>query len=47
MYDILRTQLKEGQDFDDPSAIYFAESIVHSGIIFALVKPVIIDTRYI
>ena len=28
---ILRTQLKEGQDFDDLSAIYFAEPNVHSG----------------
>ena len=35
---ILRTQLKEGQNFDDPSTIYFAELNVQSGILFALVK---------
>lgn len=34
---ILRTQLKEGQDFDDPSTIYFAKSNMQSGILFVLV----------
>ena len=31
---ILRTQLKDGQEFDDPSAIYFAELNEESGILF-------------
>ena len=37
---ILRTQLKGGQKFDDPSAIYFAKSnnIMQSGILFVLVR---------
>ena len=35
---LLRTQLKDGQDFDDPTAIYFTESNTQSGIVHCCLR---------